>query len=99
MAQKRSQAAVKFGDGMRRLRMEHRLTQMNLADITGIHFTNIARIERGEVSPTLHAIIRIATALEVCPGKLLRKIHFTDLPGEIMYLSIADFVHDESMSA
>lgn len=82
---------MKFGDGIRRLRQEHGLSQIHLAEITGMHFTNISRIERGEVAPRLYAIIRIAAALEVDPGKLLEHIHFTDLPGDPMYLSVADY--------
>ena len=55
---------------MIRYRLEHRISQNELAERTGISKSNISRFESGKHSPTLSMIYRIADGL----GK---KINFT----------------------
>lgn len=61
----------KFGRHLRRLREEKRLTQEELADKAGMHFTYIGQIERGLRNPSLVNLQRLAKALKVSAGQLL----------------------------
>lgn len=49
-----------------------RLSQEGLAERAGLHRTFIGHLERGESTPTLVTIVRIAQALEVDPAELVR---------------------------
>jgi len=46
------------------LRLEHGLTQAQLAERCGIDQADISRIERGSINPTMRTLQRIAEALE-----------------------------------
>ncbi len=50
---------------IRRLRSRSGLTQAALASLTGIHRTYLSRAERGQVMPSVIALMRIAGALGV----------------------------------
>ena len=56
---------IAFGQAIRRFRARSRLSQEELADLTGIHRTYIGGIERGERNPTLLMIHRLAKALGI----------------------------------
>lgn len=60
-----------FGDRLRKLRLERGLTQEELADIAGMHFTYIGQIERGIRNPSLINLEKIAKALKIRAGELL----------------------------
>lgn len=47
------------------------MTQEQLADASGMHFTAISRLERGVRAPRFHTLIQVADALKVPPGQLL----------------------------
>ena len=53
------------------LRLERGLTQEQLAEGADVHPTFISNLERGYSAPTLHTLLRLATALEVRPGELV----------------------------
>lgn len=61
---------VEFGKRLRKLREERELTQEELADRAGMHFTYIGQIERGVRNPSLINLQRLAKALKVDAGKL-----------------------------
>lgn len=61
----------KFGIHLRELRIERKLTQEDLADRAGMHFTYIGQIERGLRNPSLVNLEKIAKALKVGAGTLL----------------------------
>ena len=56
---------------MKKLRLEQDLTQEELADRAGMHFTYIGQIERGLRNPSLVNLYKIAKALKVKAGTLL----------------------------
>ncbi len=62
---------ITFGMHMRKLRLERKLTQEELADRAGMHFTYIGQIERGLRNPSLVNLHKLAKALKVDGGKLL----------------------------
>ena len=53
------------GGLIRRLRSRREITQAALASLTGIHRTYLSRAERGQVMPSIIALMQIARALEV----------------------------------
>ena len=59
------------GLNVRRLREEKGWSQEELAFEADMHRTYISGIERGVRNPTIIVLERIATKLEVKPGKLL----------------------------
>ena len=61
---------VAFGERVRELRRQRKLSQKQLAVRAGLHRTSIGGIERGERNPSLVNIGRIAQALGVRPQEL-----------------------------
>jgi transcriptional regulator with XRE-family HTH domain len=53
-----------FGERLRELRSKREITQVMLADLTGIPQNHISSIERGMKLPNLLTMIRLASALE-----------------------------------
>jgi DNA-binding XRE family transcriptional regulator len=71
-----SQTAVairkEVGGLIRRLRSRREITQASLAALTGINRTYLSRTERGQVMPSIIALMQIAHALEV--DKILLRV-------------------------
>ena len=63
-----------FGRNVMEARIRRRLTQGQLGERSGIHFTEISRIERGLRDPRLTTLIRLARALKLRPARLLDDI-------------------------
>lgn len=64
-------AGVKFDERLTALRKERSLTQQALADLVGMHISQIRRYESGQSQPTLDAIRNLAVALGVSADMLL----------------------------
>lgn len=62
-----------LGKNVHRLRRKKGLTQEELAFEAEIDLTYMGGIERGKRNPSLIVIARIAKALAVPPGRLLRE--------------------------
>jgi transcriptional regulator with XRE-family HTH domain len=65
-------SAEKFGQRVRKWRTEKGLSQERLGELAGLHRTYIGHVERGEVNPSLHNIVRLAAALHVDPAVLVQ---------------------------
>lgn len=63
--------ARRVGANVRRLRQAKDLTQEDLAGEAGIGMRHLGRIERGEISPTVDLLAKVAGALGVHPAVLL----------------------------
>lgn len=61
-----------FAANTRRRRLELNLSQEELAERAGVHRTYIGMVERCEKNVTIYNIERIAKALDLEPGCLLR---------------------------
>ena len=61
---------TEFGKHLRKLREERGLTQEELADRAGMHFTYVGQIERGIRNPSLINLQKLAKALKVDAGRL-----------------------------
>jgi transcriptional regulator with XRE-family HTH domain len=61
-----------LGLRVRELRRTRGWTQTELAERIGVQQSAVAKIERGAVDPTTTMIVKLAKALGVSPGHLLR---------------------------
>lgn len=59
-----------MGTAIRVLRGRQRLSQERLSDHAGLHRNHIGMIERGETSPGLRTLVRIADGLGIGLGEL-----------------------------
>lgn len=55
----------RFASNLLRIRRDHGLTQEALADLAGIHRTEVSLLERGKREPRLGTLVKLAAALEV----------------------------------
>ncbi len=62
---KNDKAIKAFGKKVRELRLSKGLSQEKLANLADVPLSQIGRIERGEVNPTLSTIIVLSNALQV----------------------------------
>jgi transcriptional regulator with XRE-family HTH domain len=60
-----------FGRRLRVLRAEQGVSQYGLSRSSGVHPTEVSRMERGERDPRLTTILRLADGLGVPPGALV----------------------------
>lgn len=72
MPSPRSDTTVEFGRRVRDLRTKASWTQEKLAAESGMHFTYVASVERGERNISLINIVRLAHALDVDPSDLVQ---------------------------
>jgi transcriptional regulator with XRE-family HTH domain len=74
------QPKLGFGENARRIRAAARLTQMEVADRSGLDMTEVSRLERGIKDPRLSTIVRLATGLGVEPAELLAGLGRPEAP-------------------
>ena len=63
--------AQAFGQAVREIRLRQQLAQEELANLAGIERSHMGKIERGQHTPTLVAILKISRALKCSPSDLL----------------------------
>lgn len=73
---KKIRIQVAIGNRIRMLRLEAGLSQRQLAEVTGIHISQIGKMEEGINPPNVHHLLEIAGVLEDVTG---RPIDITDL--------------------
>ncbi|HEU4679742.1 MAG TPA: helix-turn-helix transcriptional regulator [Terrimicrobiaceae bacterium] len=61
----------KLGPNLRAARLGLELTQEQVAERSGVHATEVSRIEAGKRDPRVSTVERLARAVEVRPGQLL----------------------------
>ena len=64
----------KFGKRLKALRLDHNLTQLELAEILDMSPNFIGMIERGERNTTVENVSKIARALNVKPSNLFEEL-------------------------
>ena len=79
MPQIASDAARIFGERVREQRLKLAISQETLAELSGLHWTALGKIERGLRNPSLHNIVKIANGLAVDPATLVRGLSIADL--------------------
>ena len=71
LVKKKAPPELRFNDRLVSLRKERGLTQQALADLVGMHISQIRRYESSQSQPTLDAIRKLAVALNVSADMLL----------------------------
>jgi transcriptional regulator with XRE-family HTH domain len=71
MAKAISQATGTLGARIRERRHALGLSQEALAHQSGIHWTFLGQVERGQRNVSLHNLLKLAAGLEVDPGELV----------------------------
>jgi transcriptional regulator with XRE-family HTH domain len=61
--QKKNPLQIKFGKALRKQRKARGLTQEELAELSGLHFTYIGSVERGERNVSIKSIDTLLKAL------------------------------------
>jgi transcriptional regulator with XRE-family HTH domain len=56
---------MRFGRQLRSARLTRGLTRGALADLSGVHYNTLTRLELGQGRPSDEVLIRLATALEL----------------------------------
>jgi transcriptional regulator with XRE-family HTH domain len=69
-----------FASRLRQLRKAKNLSQSELGNLAGLHYTNLSRYERGSSNPTADAVKRLAVALGVSSSYLLDGIEDGSTP-------------------
>lgn len=68
----RSDALQALGARVRERRQALGLSQEALGDVSGLHWTFVGQVERGQRNISLHNLLRLAQALEVDPAELVQ---------------------------
>lgn len=55
---------IKLGKKIKKFRQERKMSQEELADKVGLHYTSLSRIERGEANSPVYTVYKIAQALK-----------------------------------
>ncbi len=63
--------ANKFGDNVKKIRIEKNISQQELADLVGIHSTHVSRYERNLAQPSIEIAKKMAEALNVTVDTLI----------------------------
>jgi transcriptional regulator with XRE-family HTH domain len=70
----KSQTLIKFGEIIRKKRLEKNLSQEDFAELVGVHRTYIGMLERAEKNITLLNIEKIANALNISIAELIKEL-------------------------
>jgi transcriptional regulator with XRE-family HTH domain len=72
--------ARRFADNLLRLREQADVSQEQLGFMASLHRTEIGGLERGHRVPKLDTILKLAGALSVEPGELLKGMEWSSPP-------------------
>ncbi|MFP5388763.1 MAG: helix-turn-helix domain-containing protein [Thermoleophilia bacterium] len=61
-----------LGRNLRRARLDREMTQEDVAERSGVHATEVSRIESGKRDPQVSTVERLAEAVGVSASDLLR---------------------------
>lgn len=65
---------IVLAQNMREQRRRRGMSQEALAQASGIHSSEVSRIERGVREPRLSTLVHLARALQVTPSDLLERV-------------------------
>lgn len=70
----KSEILIKYGQVVRKIRLEKGISQEMLADLSGLHRTYMSDVELGKRNVSLENIDRIANALGVSISEIFKQI-------------------------
>jgi transcriptional regulator with XRE-family HTH domain len=70
----KSEILLKYGQVVRKIRLEKGISQETLADLSGLHRTYMSDVELGKRNVSLENIDRIANALGVSISEIFKQI-------------------------
>lgn len=70
----KSEILIKYGQVVRKIRLEKGFSQEMLADLSGLHRTYMSDVELGKRNVSLENIDRIANALGVSISEIFKQI-------------------------
>lgn len=94
-----SEAARVLGERIRDRRLKLGCSQEEIAHLAGINVSNYGKIERGLGNPEFHTIVRLASVLNVDPGKLVAGIPADSLPERRQAFTVQEFVRERRKRA
>ncbi|MDE1480420.1 helix-turn-helix transcriptional regulator [Xenorhabdus bovienii] len=65
-----------FGLRVKKIRTEKKISQEDLAELSGLHRTYISSLERGVRNPTLTTLISVSKGLNIEINELLQELDF-----------------------
>lgn len=68
--QNKTEYQISFGKQIEKLRIEQNLSYRQLAQRCDIDFSNISKIEKGEINIQLSTVLQLAKGLNVLPKEL-----------------------------
>lgn len=68
-----------FGNVLRALRKEQKVSQVMLAEYSQLDRTYISLLERGLRQPSLSTVFKIGSALKIAPSEIIRQVE-SDVP-------------------
>jgi len=68
-----------FGNVLRALRKEQKVSQVMLAEYSQLDRTYISLLERGLRQPSLNTVFKIGSALKIAPSEIIRQVE-SDVP-------------------
>lgn len=83
----------RFGEQVRVLRNERNLTQEELASRAEVSVESIRRIERGELSPSLTTVVKLANGLDLRLRTLFSGLDGEERQPTPLSEQICDFIH------
>ena len=99
MVEPQSAAAQILGERVRHHRNELGLSQEDMADLAGMHWTNWGKIERGQANPSLTTIVRMAGVLDIDPAVLVSGLGLSQLPKRTHQLTAVDLIRERAKQA
>lgn len=70
----KSEILLKYGQVVRKIRLEKGISQETLADLSGLHRTYMSDVELGKRNVSLENIDRIANALDVSISEIFKQM-------------------------
>lgn len=99
MATTKSVAAIEIGRRIRESRQKLGISREDLSALSEMEATSIGRIERGESSPSVQSIVRLAFALETDPGQFISGITPDDYGPRSHQVTVRDLIRARGLQA
>lgn len=89
---------MKLNQTIKRLRKDKKITQEQLAELTGVSLMTVRRWEWGETSPNSNVLDRLAEVLETTPAYLLGDMDNPDPTGKLTMRDFSKKLNEEGVA-